>query len=138
MPSGGSAEGAEEGTADVPEAVPPASAKAPAPAVEPPMGEAVGAEAEEAQQLKAAAAAQLAKKATAPMREAPSLKTVRVSMLDIDRGQQEPEELEEIDVNAPLIEFIAELEEQLGELEPWYRESLQRLRQQSSDDSCAH
>jgi hypothetical protein len=49
-------------------------------------------------------------------REAPSFQTLRVVVsYDVERGANaDPEDVENVDINAPLVEVIAEIEEQLG------------------------
>jgi hypothetical protein len=49
------------------------------------------------------------------LREAPVFQTLRVVVYDVERGSSaDSEDVENIDINAPLTEVIAEIEEQLG------------------------
>ena len=47
----------------------------------------------------------------AEAREPPLFKNIRVVMFDIERGTTEPTELEDVDIHAPLLEVIAQIEE---------------------------
>ena len=48
-------------------------------------------------------------------REAPMLQTVRVVVYDSEHGTSgDPEDVENVDINAPLVELITEIDDQLG------------------------
>ena len=114
----------EAAAASVPEAIPPSpeprgAAAAPAPDAEPePASEPEPAGDQEPEPEEASSAEPepepSAQATVAAAREPPLFQTVRVTKFDIDRGAMEPEEVEDVDVNAPLVEVIAAIEEQLG------------------------